>query len=415
MKHGAYNAGVLRAHLDGELEAGQSVLVANHLENCSPCCSERSAVKSNAAEATSSLDQLPHLHWDAAKTDAAWNAFRRKRQQVVSEQQERRLTPRRIWSLAGAGATLAFVTLLFTFAPLRSWAESFLAIFRVEHFTVLELNPTQLHGSLQNDAFFNQTVGHILSDEVTVTLAPQKPIPVPDAATASKLAGFQVRLLGGQLPSALLFKSGAAAQLKLDRDRLQSILNEAGRTDLQIPASVNGAVLGLRLPAGIVAFYGNCGSLPARLRGIHEPANNDAPDSSCVSLMEMPSPVVTAPPQFNSTQMAQIAQIALQFLGMNPRQAASFTQRVDWTTTLVLPVIEGQTSYENIDIAGNDGVLLRPQSPRSANRFTLMWVEKGIVYGLNGSGNDTIALNLAEQLEFSATNASGSGHVGTDH
>lgn len=396
MKHGAYNTGILRAYMDGELDAGQSVSVAKHVENCGRCRSELSAVTSQATAISMSLGQLPESRWDAAHTNAAWAAFHRKHHQELTRELTPRLVPWRIWSTVGAGAAVAFVALLFTFAPLRSWAESVLAIFRVEHFTVLELNPTMTHGSLQNDAFFNQTIGHIFSDDVTVTQAPQKPVPVSDAATASKLAGFQVRLLPGQSPSALLLKSGAAARMKLDRDRLQSILDEAGRGDLQIPESVDGAVIGLRLPAGIVALYGNCGNLPARMQGTQPPANNNKPDSSCVSLIELPSPVVSAPPEID---FGQIAQIALQFLGMNPNEAANFTQTVDWTTTLVLPVVQGQTSYENVHVAGNDGVLLRPKQPGEANRFTLMWVDSGIIYGLTGSGDDTSAVNLAEQLE----------------
>lgn len=349
-----------------------------------------------ATSVGSSLDLLPQARWDADKTDAAWAAFRRKRDLELSGQHARRFPLWRIWSIAGAGAGVAFIALLFAFAPLRSWAESFLSIFRVEHFTVLELNPAAMHGNLQNDAFFNQTIGHILSDEVTVTQAPQKPVPVSDAATASKLAGFKIRLLPDQTPSALLFRSGAAAQMKLNRDRLQSILNEAGHDDLQIPESVDGAIIGLRLPAGIMAFYGNCGNMAARAQGIQQPANNAEPDASCISLMELPSPVVSAPPQIDP---GQIAQIALEFMGMSPSEAASFTQSVDWTTTLVLPVIPGQTSYEKVYVAGNDGVLLRPRPPRDASHFTLMWVDNGFVYGLVGSGDDTTALNLAEHLE----------------
>lgn len=396
MKHGEYSTGTLRAYADGELEPGRFASVAEHVDNCSRCGAELDAVTAHAAAVSSTLDQLPQTQWDTRKTDVAWAAFRRRRNHEMLEQQARRFPLWRIWSIAGAGAGAALVALLFTVAPLRSWAETFLSIFRVEHFTVLELNHAAMHGNLQNDAFFNQTIGHILSDEVTVTQTPQKPVPVGGAATASKMARFKVRLLPDQSPSALLFSSGAAAQMKLDRDRLQSILDEAGHGDLQIPESVDGAVIGLRLPAGVMAFYGNCGSMAARAQGIQQPANNSEADDSCVSLMELPSPVVSAPPQIDP---GQIAQIALEFMGMSPNEAASFTQSVDWTTTLVLPVIPGQTSYEKVYIAGNDGVLLRPRPPRPASHFTLMWVDNGIVYGLVGSGDDTTALHLAEQLE----------------
>ena len=396
MKHGVCDTGILRAYIDGELEAEQSASVARHLENCARCHLELSTIASRRAAAGSSFAQLPQANWDSAHTDAAWAAFSRTRRQELPVEQSRSLVPRRVWSIAAAGTAVAAIVLVFSVAPLRSWAESVLAIFRVEHFTVVELNPKEASGKIQNDAFFNQAVGHILSDEVTITQAPQKPISVPDATTASKLAGFQVRLLDDRSPSVLLFRSGAAMQMKLDRNRLQSILNEAGDGNLQIPESVDGAVLGLRVPAGIVAFYGHCGNLPARLQRMQGSANSDAPDSSCLSLMELPSPAVSAPPQIDP---AQIAQIALQFLGMSATEAANFTQTVDWTTTLVLPVVQGQTSYKNVYIAGNDGVLLRPKAAaRSASHFTLMWVNNGIVYGLNGSGDDTTALNLALNL-----------------
>ena len=64
-------------------------------------------------------------------------------------------------------------------------------------------------------------------------------------------------------------------------------------------------------------------------------------DATCISLVELPSPIVSAPQEIDP---AQIAQVALQFLGMNANDAASFTQTVDWTSTLVLPVIRGKST-----------------------------------------------------------------------
>lgn len=395
MNHPGCDTGMLRSYMDGEVEAGQSAQVADHMEACGQCRAEVSAMKNNAENVTNSLDELPETRWDAEKTDAAWTAFRRKMRQEP-EPQARVFTPWRILSLAGAGTAVAFVTLLITVAPLRSWAENLLSIFRVEHFTVLEVNPSQMHGSLQNDAFFNQTIGHIFSDDVKVIQAPQRPVAVSDGTAASKMAGFQVRLLGGETPSTLLFRNGIAAQMRLNRDRLQSILDEAGHGDLRIPESADGAVVSLSLPAGIMAFYGNCGEMPARMQGAQTTGDNKQTDASCMSLMELRSPVVTAPPQVDP---AQIAQIALQFMGMNASDAANFTQTVDWTTTLVLPVVQGQTSYEKVFVAGNDAVLLRPKTAGSDGKFTLLWVENGVVYALAGTGDDTTAVNLAEQLE----------------
>ena len=45
---------------------------------------------------------------------------------------------------------------------------------------------------------------------------------------------------------------------------------------------------------------------------------------------------------------------------MNANDAASFTQTVDWTSTLVLPVIRGKSNYEQVHVNGNEAALLRP-------------------------------------------------------
>ena len=299
-------------------------------------------------------------------------------------------------------------------APVRAWAESLLAIFRVEHFTILEIDPVALKGdALRNNQLLNQTIGRVLSDEVTVTQNPQKPQPIADPATASKAAGFPVRLLPGETPSSLLLESGAGMQMKLDRDRIQSIFDEAGRNDLQIPSSMDGATVGVRVPAGIMAFYGNCGDVASgRMffttngggtgRNQQKTLSNSGmepaqeADATCISLVELPSPIVSAPQEIDP---AQIAQVALQFLGMNANDAASFTQTVDWTSTLVLPVIRGKSQYEQVHVNGNEAALIRPANQAISGRFSLMWVDNGIVFALNGTGDDTTAINMASQLQ----------------
>ena len=119
-------------------------------------------------------------------------------------------------------------------------------------------------------------------------------------------------------------------------------------------------------------------------------------DDTCVSLIQIPSPIVSAPQQIDP---AQIAQVALQFLGMSANDAANFTQTVDWTSTLVLPVVRGESKYEQVHVNGNEAALLRPANQTQSGHFSLMWVDNGIVFALNGTGDDTTAINLASQLQ----------------
>lgn len=335
--------------------------------------------------------------------NAAWTRLRVRMDEEIGS---KRLhwTPLRTWSLAAAAAAVIAVALIVSVAPIRAWAENLLAIFRMEHVTVLDLNSGSLNG-LENDQVFNQAMSRIISEEVTVTEPAQKPQIVPDAVTASKLAGFQAHLLSGETPATLMVRSTITAQLKLDRDRMQSILDEAGRSDLQLPASVDGAVIGLRVPAGILASYGNCGKTVKRTfkekgwgarLGVQPDAAFQPADGTCVKLNELPSPTVSVPQDLNP---AEIAQVGLQFAGLSATEAANFTQTVDWTTTLVMPVLHGQATYENVNVNGIEAVLLRPRLAGASGRFDLVWIDNGIVYCLMGTGDDITAHNLASRID----------------
>ncbi len=395
MKHA--ETGTLQAYLDGQLESGQGAAVEQHFKSCAVCERELATLRRRAASVRERLDRLPELP-EADGTASAWAAFQKKREDWMETKQNRWSLGRKL-SLAGAGLSVAAVVLVLTVAPVRAWAESLLAIFRVQHFSVLEIDPSTLKSSgLQNDQLFDQAIFRVLSDEITVTQRPQKQL-VTDVATASKAAGFSVLTLPRQTPSSLLLESGAGMQMKLNRDRMQSILDEAGRSDLQIPSSVDGATVGVRVPAGVITFYGDCGDVPSRMLGkaaIKNEKSENEPDVTCISLIELPSPVVSAPQEIDP---AQIAQVALQFLGMNANDAASFTQTVDWTSTLVLPVVRGKSKYEQVHINGNDAALLRSANEAKSGHYSLMWVDNGIVFGLGGTGDDTTAINLASQLQ----------------
>jgi len=402
MKHAEISQGTLRAYLDGQLNPERVAAIEEHLESCAACREELAILRGHSARVQDSLDRLPELA-ETANTARAWVAFQKKWEDDMESERNRWTWVQKL-SLLSGGAVVAAVVLVMTVAPVRAWAESLLAIFRVERVTVLEIDPATLkNNGLENNQLLNQAISRVLSDEVTVTQKPQRPRLIADTAMASNDAGFTVRLLPSQTPSSLLLESGAAMQMKLNRDRIQSILNEAGRSDLQIPESVDGATVGVRVPAGVMALYGNCGDAASRMTnppaGKHGPSS-DGPlvqhaDATCVSLIELPSPIVSAPQQIDP---AQIAQVALQFLGMSANDAANFTQTVDWTSTLVLPVLRGQSKYEQVHVNGNEAALLRSANPNQSDRFSLMWVDNGIVFALNGTGDDATAINLASQL-----------------
>jgi RNA polymerase sigma factor (sigma-70 family) len=403
MKHDEMNPGMLRAYLDAQLDQEHAAAIGQHLEACTACKKEIAILRGHAARVQDNLNRLPEAT-ETPNTAMAWAAFQKKREDHMENERSGWTWSQRLSLVSGGLAAIA-VVLVLTVAPVRAWAESLLSVFRVQRVTVLEIDPATIkNNGLENNQLLNQAISRVISDEVTVTQKPQRPKLVTDAALASNDAGFTVRLLPDKTPSSLLLEGGAAMQMKLNRDRIQSILNEAGRGDLQIPESVDGATVGVRVPPGVMAFYGNCGDVASRMtspapskhgpNGVQPPVQHG--DDTCVSLIQLPSPIVSAPQQIDP---AQIAQVGLQFLGMSASDAANFTQTVDWTSTLVLPVVRGQSKYEQVQVNGNEAALLRSTNPQRSDRFSLMWVDNGIVFALNGTGDDTAAISLASQLQ----------------
>ena len=87
----------------------------------------------------------------------------------------------------------------------------------------------------------------------------------------------------------------------------------------------------------------------------------------------------------------------LQILGMSPEEAEAFSQRVDWATTLVVPVPQG-ADYKNVTVDGVDGVLLEDPYDRNSVNYTLLWVKEGMFYALTGNGASYSPVLLANSM-----------------
>jgi hypothetical protein len=180
-----------------------------------------------------------------------------------------------------------------------------------------------------------------------------------------------------------------AFHLTLNRDRLEAILEEAGRSDIRLPASIDGATIAVHVPKAVFARYGNCAE---PRRGEAAPSEPEA--QGCTFLAEVPSPTVSVPPDLN---IAQVAEAGLELGGMSAEAAHAFCQTVDWTSTLVLPVPRDATSYQTVEVEGVEGTLIVGR--RVPPRYTLLWVKDGIIYFLAGRGDVQNAVALADSLE----------------
>jgi hypothetical protein len=195
------------------------------------------------------------------------------------------------------------------------------------------------------------------------------------------------------------------AKLKIDLARFQAILDLAGRTDIKLPQVLDGANVEFVVPPVVTAQY-NCGlprPMPAAPSGdsTFPKSSVELPQLStqCVTLVQLASPSVDAPKGVN---LAQVGEAALQLLGLSPAEAKHFSQSIDWSSTLIIPMPTDAGSFRDVTVDGVPGVLIesKPQY-RSSGRtqYTLLWEKNDTVYSLVGWDDPARGIEIANSLK----------------
>lgn len=388
------SAGEIRAYLDKEIANIDLKRIKVHLNECSEC-QDRAEKLSNIGIQTGEL--LSALKPQGAETpqtgSQALALFERRHKAKESLTMYDKFFNRRYryaWVAAGAIAILAVAML---FPQVRAIGSSFLGLFRVEQFTILQFDPEELEERLGSSSNFE----YLLAEDVVIEEFGEMQA-AADAAEASNLAGFTVRLPAATHGDELLkVQPGAKISMQVDLPKMQALLNEIGGTDLQLPSNLDGAEVSMELPVAVVAAYGNCDVSPEMIREAGVDPDGPIPDlGECIILTQFPSPEISAPPGLD---IAGIGEVFLQLLGMTPEEAAQFSQSVDWTTTLVIPIPRYGTEYQDVFVDGVEGTLIMQSQRSGFPHYLLVWIKEGVVYGLTGPGTADSALEIADSLE----------------
>jgi hypothetical protein len=386
MKH--LSEGELRAALDEELEPHR----IQHLERCASCQERQRQINEKGQQATRLLAFLARSDEPVPSMHTAWNRFSQK----VLYQKETSMF-KRLFSLpmirVGTAALLV-LALILALPGTRALAGELLNLFRVQQVTVIPVDFTGLEQLTGDGALGNQFTG-LISSSMDVQQEPGDPVQAADAEEASQLAGFDVRIPAGMTPSQIYVSSGAAFSLTIDRTKAQALLDEAGRSDLVLPESVDGAEISVDIPSSVSVAFGTCPKPGSEVSGNHEQSTTERRYPDCVILAQIPSPSVNAPA---SLPIDQLAQIGLEFTGMSQEEAAAFTSTVDWTSTLVVPIPRNAAVNEQVIVDGVTGTLVQ-RSSEEGPQFALLWVKDGIIYAISGLGtNSQQAVEMANSL-----------------
>ena len=387
--------GILRARLDGQLTKEESWTIDRHLAVCSACRLKVATLSQDAERVRAALATLaPAAEERFSDPQLAYARFQDQPQAEprLAKYFSRVFSAR--WRPAWAGAALlAVLAACFSFAPARSWAQRVLAMLRVQKIAVVSIDTQALQG-LQAGSEPGKMIGQFISDNIVVTMR-SEPQNAADASQADQLAGFPVRLLTARSDAPKITVQGEGGfQMTLNRERLQGILDEFGRTDLQLPSSIDGALVAVHIPKAVMAVYGQCPQ-PEKANSQNPPKASDL--VGCLMLAQVPSPTVSVPPELN---IQQLATLALQAAGMSEQDAQAFCETVDWTSTLVIPIPRDAGSYETTNVDGVQGTLITLRGwSHGMPGYSLLWVKGGIIYSLTGFGSAEQAVPLADSLE----------------
>lgn len=388
------NEGELRAYHDHELSDLDREWVSVHLASCAECQKRAETLFTRAKLANERLAALAPRHFEAPMQMGAARARLGAR---ISESEKEKTT---MWKKVFARryqplwATLAAIVILaaaLSVPPVRALATDFLGLFRVQRIAVVPFNPANLPKDFDRSS---ARIEQLLADEVQVEDLGE-PREVASAQEASGLAGIPVRLPAAiEGEPRLSFQPGSRLTFDVDLPSLRVLLEEIGRSDITLPEELDGATVRAELPPSVTAAYGDCDFGQESEASVSEP---DHRMRNCTVLVQLTSPTVSAPPGLD---IAQLGEAFLQILGMTPEEAKRFSQTVDWSTTLVVPIPRyGGTSYYDVEVDGVNGALIEQFFEERGPEYMLMWVKGDVVYALTGPGEGEKAIEIANSLK----------------
>ena len=376
---------------DNDPDAAQ---IANHLLECPECQERADRLSPSGAETSRQMSVLaPGENESAQPVHMAFSNFEQQHLEKEKTSMFDKLFNgkyRFAWVALGVVLLLAVAML---FPQVRAIGSSFLGLFRVEQFTILQVDPENIEQQLGSSSNFE----YLLAEDVQVEEFGEMH-EVTSEEEASTLAGFEVRLPAAAAgDTQLVVQPGGRVFLVVDLPKVQALLDELGIAEMKLPAELDGAEVSMNLPVAVAAAFGTCEVSPEMVREAGVDPDGPIPDlSKCVTLTQFPSPEISAPPGLD---IARIGQAFLQVLGLTPEEAAQFSQSVDWTTTLVIPIPRYGTEYQEVMVDGVAGTVIMQSERSEFPHYLLVWIKDGIVYALTGPGDAQSAVELANSLE----------------
>jgi hypothetical protein len=378
--------GQLRAYGDDALNAAERARVEQHLATCQRCTRVAVALQARGARVRtwmSSMEAQP------PRTPLPASAARRHVDAHLSAQRERTMRnsifARRYRPAWVAAALIIAIGVSMLFAPVRTLAGNLLSLFRVRQIAFVEVDTTRMPDNETLEEAIRKLEG-VMEEQLALQVEGTRR--TADAATARSEAGYAVRFPEALGEPEVVLEPGIRAAGQIELARIRALLTELGYADVELPDELDGAEVSIAFGTMVSASYGPCSDDQASKGGLAE---------GCIEFGQVPAPLLSAPPALD---IDRLGSAYLQLLGMSPNEAAQFSSRVNWATTLVIPLPRTTSlGYEDIVVDGVTGTIVRPVPPSThVDEYLVLWVKNEVVYALHGTGSTEEAIAIANSL-----------------
>jgi hypothetical protein len=373
------NDSLLMAYLEGQVYPKHKENLRIHIEGCEVCQARLERLEDEHRRVSGALDALsPGLldQPDQRRALAAFKTTVNGRDKFAMFEKIR--TNKAVQRVLSAAAGVAVLIGLFSLAPVRAFASDFLDLFRVDSFAVVNVDPERIEDLAkamedQGDALFGEEE---MLDEV------EPPVEVATIGDAADMVDFVVRKpLDYGEPDRITVSGEGRMRLRPNVALMREVLTTVGLDPELVPEEVDGEPFDVTIPESVKMVYGD---------------GNPDGDGEFV-LTQMPSPTAEVP---DGVDMEALGEAMLIVLGMDSDDAARLSRRIDWTSTLVVPVPIGYGTAEEVVVDNTTGLLLvsEPQGSEDQASCGLLWQRGGILYTISGPADCKLIEDVADSL-----------------
>lgn len=277
---------------------------------------------------------------------------------------------------ATAAASIAAVSIAFTFPSVRAGAQAFLDLFRVVNVRAISFDPSRLEAI----DWQNVDLPQMLGGEPEVLIDGGEPQAYDSLDAAAAAAGAPV-LVPAYVPvgwerTTIVVTGEKAVRMTVDTALLEVVMEQLGIDDLAIPPGIDGESLTVHVPPVVQMTY-----------------QNIQYDKLRFGVLQARTPEVAFPA---GVDLASLAEIALRVLGLGDDEAYNLAQSIDWRTTLVVPVPVAEASFQQVDVAGREGLII---SSANGQQNSLLWASESQVFAITGRMPPLTMLEIAQTLQ----------------